>query len=225
MLKSLITIVIGLSLVGSFESSAQIVVTTPYELFVGASGGATYSSVTFNPKVTQRSLQGFTFGLTGRLTTGKNVGLQLELNYVQEGWDEEYEEAPEYHYSRRLDYLQLPFYTRVQFGGKNVKGFLNAGPQIGYLLSETTVSNLGGAEPGRINAQHDMPVTNRFEWGIGGGPGIELRTAIGSFLLEGRYFYSFGDIYSTQRKDFFSKASSSNITVKMTYLLSLAHWD
>jgi hypothetical protein len=206
-------------------ATAQIIVTTPYELSLGASGGATFSSVTFNPKVAQGTLQGLTFGLTGRLTTGENVGLQLEFNYLQEGWDEEYEETPEYHYRRRLNYFQMPFLTRVQFGGNSAKGFICAGPHIGYLLNETTDSNLGDATPGKINEQHNMPVTNRFEWGLGGGIGLEMRTAIGYFLIEGRYFYSFGDIYSTQRKDYFSKASSSNITAKLTYLIPLSRWD
>jgi hypothetical protein len=199
--------------------SAQIIETTPYEFAYGISAGSTFSSVTFNPKVAQKSLQGLTFGLTGRMTMGANVGLQLELNYVQEGWNEEYEEQPDFYYRRTLNYLQLPFYTRVQFGGKSVKAFLNAGPQVGYLLNESTKENLNGETPGKINEQHNMPVTNRLEWGIGGGGGIELRTAIGYFLIEGRYFYSFGDIYSTKRKDYFSKASSDNITAKISYLI------
>jgi hypothetical protein len=64
-----------------------------------------------------------------------------------------------------------------------------------------------------------MPAENRFEWGIGGGAGIEVRTGIGYFLLEGRYHYSFGDIYSTKRRDYFSKASGEVITAKITYLM------
>ncbi|MDR2473294.1 MAG: PorT family protein [Tannerella sp.] len=204
-----------------FESNAQIIITEPYEFAVGASGGMTFSSVVFNPKVPQARLQGLTFGVTGRMTMGEYVGLQLELNYVQEGWLEDYEEFPDLTYSRRLHYLQLPFYTRVQFGGKNVKGFLNAGPQIGYFLNESSENHLNGETPGRVNNQHDMPVENRFQWGLSGGVGIEIRTGIGYFLLEGRYFYSFGDIYSTKRSDFFSKASGEVFSGKLTYLIPI----
>ena len=212
---------------------AQIIITTPYEFSVGVSGGTTFSSVTFNPKVEQTMLMGMTFGVTGRMTMGKYVGLQLELNYVQQGWDEFFEitekseetqetteetqdPRTDYKYTRRLNYLQLPFYTRVQFGGKNVKGFINAGPQIGYLISESTDENLNGAKSAM---QHDMPVEKKFEWGISGGAGIEVRTGIGYFLLEGRYYYSFGDIYSTKVKDNFSKASVQTITAKVSYLI------
>jgi hypothetical protein len=208
---------------------AQIIITTPYEFSAGVSGGTTFSSVAFSPKVEQTMLRGVTFGVTGRMTTGKNVGLQLEINYAQQGWDEFFEQTEEageatekpgtdYRYARRLNYLQVPFYTHVQFGGKNVKGFINAGPQLGYLISESTDENLNGAGPATYNEQHNMPVGQKFEWGISGGAGIEIRTGIGYFLLEGRYFYSFGDIYSTKVKDSFSKASSQAITVKVSYL-------
>ena len=199
---------------------AQIVVTEPYEFSAGLSGGTTYSSVSFNPRVSQGTLTGITFGLTGRMTTGENVGLQLELNYTQQGWSERYETAPAYRYSRRLTYLQLPFHTHIQFGGKNVKGFVNAGPQAGYLLGESSVENHREEMPESIvTAQHEMPAENNFEWGISGGAGIEIRTGAGYFLLEGRYCYLFSDIYGTRRKDYFAKASNQVILAKITYLI------
>lgn len=209
----------------TFDITAQIIITTPYEFFAGVSGGATFSSVIFNPRVSQEALTGATFGLTGRMTMGENVGLQLELNYVQQGWNEVDETMPEYRYSRRLDYLQLPFYTHVRFGGKKVNGFIHAGPQIGYLLSESTIESWNKNNPEDIHAQHHMPVENQLEWGISGGAGIEIRTGIGCFSLEGRYYYSFGDIYNTQRKDYFSKASSQVISAKITYLIPFFFTD
>lgn len=212
---------------------AQIIITTPYEFSVGVSGGTTFSSLSFSPKVTQGMLMGTTFGITGRMTMGEYVGLQVELNYVQQGWKEDFESDDEslteeeretlanYKYNRRLSYLQLPFYTHIQFGGKNVKGFINAGPQIGYLLSESTDQNLNGATPGKENTQHNMPVEKKFEWGISGGAGIEIRTGIGYFLMEGRYLYSLGDIYNTRREDHFTKASGQTISAKISYLIPL----
>jgi len=173
-----------------------------------------------------------TFGITGRMTMGEYVGIQAELNFVQQGWDELFEwptvsqeeetpSAPQknYHYSRLLNYIQLPFYTHIQFGGKNVKGFFNAGPQIGYMIGESTRQNLDGQQPGRVTMQHDLAVQKKFEWGISGGVGIELRTSRGYFLLEGRYLYSLGDIYNTRQEDPFSKASGQTYTVKLSYLL------
>ena len=200
-------------------ANAQIIITTPYEFSAGLSAGTTFSSVTFSPKVPQNKLMGTTFGLTGRMTMAKYVGLQAELNFVQQGWKEKYDEWPELSYTRRMNYLQLPFYTHVQFGGDNVKGFINAGPQIGYLIGESTKDELKGETPGNINEQHTLYAEKKFEWGISGGVGLEVHTGIGYFILEGRYLYSFGDIYNTTRADYFSKASGQTITVKVSYLI------
>ena len=215
----------------SFLTKAQIVETTPYEFAYGVSGGATFSSVSFSPRVLQHNLKGMTFGITGRMTMGEHVGLQVELNYTQQGWNEKFEPedvneeneeasaVTNYKYNRTMNYFQLPFYTHVQFGSDNVKGFINAGPQIGYLISESTRENLNGAQPGRVNIQHEMAAQKKFEWGISGGAGIEVRTGIGYFTLEGRYLYSLGDIYNTRQEDPFSKASGQTITVKLSYLI------
>jgi hypothetical protein len=220
-IKSKANFVLSFLFLFCLSANSQIINTLPYEFSFGASAGATFSRVSFNPRVVQGYSTGATFGITGRMMMGENVGLQLEVNYVQQGWNEDFSETetPDYKYNRRLNYIQVPFYTRARFGGKNVKAFINAGPQIGYFLSESTSDNLDGASPGRVNYQHNMPVENRFEWGISGGPGIEIRTKTGCFIIEGRYFYSFGDIYSTQRKDNFAKASTQTMMAKITYLL------
>ena len=216
----------------SFFTKAQIVVTTPYEFAYGVSGGTTFSSVSFSPRVLQNNLIGMTLGATGRMTMGEYVGLQVELNYAQQGWNEKFEPevideenngssvaAVNYKYNRIMNYFQLPFYTHIQFGGDNVKGFFNIGPQIGYLISESTRENLNGAQPGRVNIQHEMAAQKKFEWGISGGVGIEIRTGIGYFTLEGRYLYSLGDIYYTRQEDPFSKASGQTTTIKLSYLI------
>ena len=218
---------ITLLLLGAFfTTNSQIVITTPYEYSFGGSAGATFSSVAFTPRVLQYMRQGVTFGLAGRMNMGKNMGLQLELNFAQQGWKEKYEDedgkpVKEYSYSRLINYIQFPFYTRVQYGGNKIRGFFVAGPQIGYMLDESTQENLNGATPGRENSQHNMPVAKKFEWGISGGTGIEVRTSIGCFLLDGRYFYSLGDIYSAKREDYFSKSSGQTITVKLSYLIPI----
>ena len=217
-MRQKLSILLFLALMHS-AALAQIIITTPYEFSAGLSSGITLSSVSFNPKVPRKNVQGFTFGVTGRMTMGENVGLQAELNYVGQGWKEFYEAQPEYKYARKINYLQFPFYTHIQFGSKTFKGFLNAGPQLGYAISESSSPNLSGIQPPFSTKQHDMPVEKNFEWGLSGGVGLEFRTGLGYFLVEGRYFYAFSDIYSTKRKDYFGKASSQVITIKASYLI------
>jgi hypothetical protein len=198
------------------------------ELAVGAGGGINFSSVGFTPKADQGLLQGKHGGIAIRWITEKYLGLIAELNYAQQGWKEDFTESEvvdnpaDYHYSRTLNYVELPFLTHIYSGGRRVRFFLNAGPKIGYLIGESTRDNLNGVEPNRMNEQHRMPVENKFDWGLCGGPGIELRTGIGSFALEGRYYYALGNIYGSRKEDIFPKSSPQVISIKLNYFFPVS---
>ena len=90
---------------------------------------------------------GFNGGATIRWNTEPNLGIQAELNFTQHGWEEKFEEKPQYKYSRTVNYMELPFLTHIHFGSKRVRVFVNLGPKIGYALSESTESkrsSIGG---------------------------------------------------------------------------------
>ena len=71
-------------------------------------------------------------------------------------------------------------------------------------------------------ALYGVKTLNKFDYGIAGGGGVELRTKkAGSFLLEGRYYFALSDFYSTTKKDYFARAAHGTITVKLTYLFDL----
>lgn len=199
------------------------------EFSAGPSFGVGVSSVSFVPKVQENRLMGIHTGLTLRWLTETFAGLVLEINYSQEGWDEHFDD-PSFQYARRLNYVDVPFLAHFYYAaGKRFRLFLNAGPRIGYLLSESSTGHVDPASPpvdeitGRLHSteQWDKPVENKFAWGICGGPGLELRTAIGSFQLEGRYYYSLGDIFGSRKADYFPKSSPQVIFGKLTYLIPL----
>lgn len=192
------------------------------ELTIGPSFGMNFSTFTFNPKVDTKFKQGITAGVAIRINTEKNLGLQAEINYSQQGWEEEFDD-PQYSFSRTLSYVEVPFMTHIYFGGKRSKFFINLGPMVGYYMSGSTKSQLDGFESDRPTEQHTKEVQNKFQWGLGGGPGYELRTGIGNFLLEGRYYYMFGDIYKTNKDvdNVFSKASGQVFSIRLTYLFPI----
>lgn len=188
------------------------------ELTIGPSFGINYASVTFDPKVDTKMKQGYTAGLMVRINTEKNLGLQAEINYSQEGWEETFDD-PQYSFSRTLTYVEIPFMTHIYFGGKHSKFFLNLGPMVGYYLNGSSKSQLDGYETNRPTEQHTVDIENKFQWGLGGGPGYEFRSGIGHFVLEGRYYYMLGDIYKTRKEDVFSKASGQVFSIKIAYLI------
>lgn len=189
------------------------------------------SSVTFNPTIKTNQLLGSQFGLTGRWITEKNLGVIVEVNYSQQGWDEKFEDTPDEEYSRRINYIDIPFLTHIYFGGKRVRFFLNLGPKIGFALSESTKGNakgMGDLSDDPIGENEETreylrrkSIDKSFAWGICGGPGIEIKTGIGSFQVEGRYYYGLGDIFNNRKSDVFSKSSSQVIYGKITYMIPL----
>lgn len=192
------------------------------ELSVGASFGTTFSKISFAPsKVQQKMKLGYMGGVSVRWISEKNLGLQAELNFAQQGWEEKFEKQPEYKYSRTINYIELPVLTHIYFGNNRFRAFLNLGPKIGFAFGEKTNENLNGASPNTENTQHDMPIEQKFDWGLCGGPGIELRTNIGMFIIEGRYYYALGDIFKSRQEDYFSKSASQVISAKVTYMLPI----
>lgn len=207
---------------------------------VGFSGGLALNTVGFDPTIKLKQHQGATFGVVARFTSEKYFqtvcALQIELNYALLGWTEEVLDAnskplPD-QYSRNHHYIQLPILARLGWGReyKGCMGYFLAGPQFGYCISENTkrtefTLNAAG-EPDRPNgmfAQYDMPIENKFDYGITAGAGFELSTRAGRFLIEGRYYYGLSDIFKNSKKDTFGRSNNGTIVVKCSYLFDLKH--
>lgn len=199
-------------------------------LAVGVNGGLNFSSVSFTPSIKQNNLQGINGGVTARYICEKYFamicGVQLELNLSQRGWNEKIEDGTGNTYQRTLNYLEIPFLAHIAFGReRGVRFFLNAGPQVGFFIGDK--EEKGGGEwitdyrPNGVIYQYGKDVENKFDYGITGGLGLEVRTGIGNFLVEGRYYYGLSDIYGNSKKDDFARSGNSTICGKITYLFDL----
>ena len=215
------------------------------DLSIGFSGGYVMSNVGFTPKVTQDSHTGITFGLSMRYTCEKYFNticsIAAEVNYARIGWKESILTTDDQlvinpttgiaeAYQRDLDYIQVPIFAHLAWGReqKGMQFFFKAGPQFGYLISEKTKTNFSydnrnTADRSNLTAeQYNMPVENKFDYGIAAGMGVEYsHPKVGHFLLEGRYYYGLGNIYGDSKRDYFAKSNHSNIVVKLTYLFDV----
>lgn len=198
-----------------------------YNFALGFNGGINLSNVSFSPSVRQKNLMGITGGITARYISEKYFsmicGAQVEINFSQHGWDESYQDYPDLRYTRKMNYIEVPFLAHLAFGKeRGMQFFIHAGPQIGFYLSESR-SQSGNWDDyiGITVEQHDKAVENKFDYGIAAGAGAELRTKAGNFIVEGRYYFGLGDFYHSTKKDYFSRSSNSAITVKVAYLFDL----
>lgn len=196
---------------------------------IGINGGVNLSSAALDPKdsnVDRASATGFAGGITARYISEKYFamicGLQMELNYVQRGWKETMKESDE-QYSRTMNYLEIPFLAHLAFGKeRGARFFLNLGPQVAFLLSESETFANGWDTSYGPEAHYHKKADKKFDYGIVGGGGLEIRTGIGNFLLEGRYYFGLSDFLNTTKKDYYSRAAHSTIMGRVTFLFDIS---
>lgn len=211
---------------------------------VGIGGGPTFSSVDIeeqnssNGLKTKNMLQ-FHGGVSVRYLNERNVGFIAEINYSQQGWEEDFSkriesegalsDSKDYVHKHKLNYVEIPFLTHIYFGDK-FRFFFNLGPKISYMVSESEeisqdlidLLSSGNLTDGDITNQYFHKAEKSIDYGIMGGGGFEFRTKnIGSFSLEGRYYYGLGDIYKNKKSDFFQRSANRVISVKLTYYVKL----
>lgn len=214
---------------------------------VGGNGGYVMSNVSFTPKVPQNQHGGITGGFSYRYVCEKYFkticSIYGEVNYSQVGWKEKIldvdnnpvtisQSGEALAYQRTATYIQVPIFAHLAWGreerGLNI--FVNAGPQFGYCIGESTTTNFDALNPpatdnNRVNnvvAQDTMAIENKFDYGIALGLGAEYSIPkVGHFLLEARYYYGLGNIYGNTKKDYFAKSNYGQIVVKLAYLFDI----
>ena len=205
----------------------------------GVNAGVTFNEIGFDPLIAQNLHTSPTLGVTFRYTSERFLtaycAFQTELNYARLGWNENIVDSklqpiPDT-YQRNIDYLQVPFLTRLAWG-KEKRGlmfYVLLGPQVGFVISESedksshwTLNSLNHPDrPNGVSEQYNLKVKNKFDYGITGGAGVELNTKAGHFLLEGRYYYGLSDIFGNAKRDFFSRSNHSTIIAKVSYLFDI----
>lgn len=215
------------------------------EFAVGINGGVSMSKVDFLPEVPQDQLMGPTLGMTFRYTVEKYFksicAIVAEVNYTQMGWKQrildlndepvintQTKEAEQY--QRKINYIQVPIFARLGWGRerRGLQAYFQAGPQLGFMLNETTEANYDLSNPylykraSLVNKQETMPVENKLDYGIAAALGVELSlNRLGHFMIEGRYYFGLGNMYGNSKRDYFAKSPYQNIVVKATYLFDI----
>lgn len=201
---------------------------------MGVGFGPTFASVDIanwvGTGVSTKTWNQYHGGIAVRYMSEKHLGIIAELNYSQLGWQQDFKdiERPEFSHSHQLNYLELPVLTHIYFGNK-VRFVVNLGPKIGYLIGEKEKMSkeledyLGSGEMSEtmISHQYYRKAETKFDYGIMAGMGMEFRTGVGNFALEGRYYFGLGDMYKNSKSDYFARSAQRVISAKLTYYVSL----
>ncbi|MBZ9632483.1 PorT family protein [Salegentibacter sp. LM13S] len=185
------------------------------ETFFGVKAGGNISGIYADPSIDQKIYNGQTLGIVFRHTSEKSLGIQIELNYKQSGWNESLDSTNIY--KRGLDFIELPFMTHINFGIQKTRLTLNFGPYVSYLLSEEEeIRLLEGFEERRYYGQN---TNNKVGFGLSLGFGISRHTSIGVFQLESRVSASLTNSFSNTTDSYFFSSQILNAELSLIYML------
>jgi hypothetical protein len=205
------------------------------ELYLGVGGGVMSAGMDFMPTIQQSFMMGMHGGLSAKVITEKHLGLIAEVNYAKRGWTEEFDPGNDFSYSRTLNYLEIPVLTHIYFG-KKLRFIVNAGPQISILLNDEQAMSQALADDiaEKQSADPEAPIggqyspsdaLRKFDYGLTGGIGLELKTGRGILNLEGRYYFGLGDLFVFESRNspnaYFSRSAHRLIEAKLTYYIQI----
>jgi hypothetical protein len=143
---------------------------------VGLVGGFGGSQVYFSPNRLQNFYPGFFAGLRYQFANEKGAGVSLEILQTRKGWSLRAEDTS---YTRFTNYIELPFLSHFQVGGRDVQFIIELGPSLSYATySEENIDNEGYRE-----YAFSDEVDYRFNLGLQGLIGVQY--------IKNRLIYSF----------------------------------
>ena len=199
-------------------------------LEIGFSGGVNLNRMDFQPSIRQDYQKGFNGGISARYTSEKYFGMicaaQIEANFSQRGWKENFDDETGNSYCRTLNYMEIPFLAHLSWGKeeRGLQFFINLGPQFGFFIGDNEeykgnwdIEN----RPQSIRPVYGKKVDNIIDYGIAGGLGVELKTKAGNFFVEGRYYYGLSDIYNNSKTDDFGRSANQTIGIRLGYSVKI----
>lgn len=199
-------------------------------LEVGFAGGMNMNKMDFQPTIRQTYLNGINGGISLRYTSEKYFSMicaaQMEVNFSQRGWKEDFDDETGNSYSRTLNYIEVPLLAHLSWGKeeRGLQFFVNLGPQFGFFIgdSEDYIGSWTPEErPQSIRPVYGKEVEKKFDYGIAGGLGVELKTKAGNFFVEGRYYYGLSDIYGNSKTDDFGRSANQTIYIRAGYSIRI----
>ena len=151
---------------------------------VGVNGGATYNHSTISKHYMTdyqwKDRWGVTLGVMGQYDVNDWLGVRAELDWTQKNYRLTRQILSNLDYKYVNNYLQLPVMASFSFGGKQLRGFCNAGVYGGYWLTsgrEGTDFNNSSEKVYEFseNIEFNDERDQRFDFGFVGGIGLEYR--------------------------------------------------
>lgn len=208
----------GLRAQGSFEAGGSVALNTSWIINQNAYDVleriCTQDPLLADSRPTFRLTPGFSIGARAAYLSGSFWAAQAELNFTlagqhyAESWQNNACERDLSDFKRKysLIYMQLPLLVRLRTQGRGkLRGYGEAGPQLGILIGARDKVTLSGSEPGDAGLIPAKDKVKRVDFGfvLGGGTEIELSRSL--YISAGlRTYFGFMDLNQSGSEAFVS---------------------
>ena len=177
-----------------------------------------------------KQLKGLNIGLVSELEIGNHFGIQPELIYTQKGF--KLDEGMDFELYNiplpigviarsKFSYLEVPLLFKGKMGDDKMKGYLIAGPSVGYAIDgqlNTTARAILEFEILDQDLDLDKIGYERFEVaGIVGG-GAEVKIPSGKLFMDARYQFGFTELYDIPV--FNEKIKNRGVSLNAGYMIT-----
>ena len=186
---------------------AFIAVPVKSQLKFGVKGGLNISSVHLNSDILKAdNVTGFQIGPMIETTIPLiGVGLDAAILYSQKGMDVKSETGTSTNV--KTDYIDVPVNLKWKFGLPIIKGYLAAGPYIGFRVGGDKFWEIPGSVVGQVKAKN-------FSAGLNFGAGVEL---ISHLQVGINYGLGLTDNYSAEKYDLNAKNRGGSVTAAILF--------
>lgn len=186
---------------------AFIAVPAKSQLKFGVKGGLNISSVHLSSDILKAdNVTGFQIGPMIETTIPLiGVGLDAAILYSQKGMDVKSETGTSTNV--KTDYIDVPVNLKWKFGLPIIKGYLAAGPYIGFRVGGDKFWEIPGSVVGQVKAKN-------FSAGLNFGAGVEL---ISHLQVGINYGLGLTDNYSAEKYDLNAKNRGWSVTAAILF--------
>jgi len=185
------------------------------ETNIGIKIGGITSRVVFDPSIAQNIDFNIIGGFVFRHISEKSLGIQVELNYLQAGWNESLDSANTY--QRQLNYIQLPIMTHINLGTGKTRIIVNIGSYLSFLISEKEKINIIDEEEEKD--YYRSKIKNKVQFGFCMGLGVSRHTTLGIFHVESRVNFSLSNIFEDTPETPFNSSRNQIAELALYYLI------
>jgi len=177
-----------------------------------------------------KQLKGLNIGLVSELEIGNHFAIQPELIYTQKGF--KLDEGMDFELYNiplpigvivrsKFSYLEVPLLFKGKIGDDKMKGYLIAGPSVGYAIDGQLTSTARAILEFQVLDQ-DLDLNQigyeRFEVaGIVGG-GAEVKIPSGKLFMDARYQFGFTELYDIPV--FNEKIKNRGVSLNAGYMMT-----